>query len=159
MYAILITHPWGLYLICKRDAQECSLRVEHLQIRYKLNGCVTTALFYGGMSGSKAALACIWHEERFYTVGPVLQNDAGDLADRKPWISMPLSQNRFTMTTDVTFLTFRLSTNVPLTLLTSWLFTLYARSTLCIMANGTCMALKQSSATLTLLRLGWCYWP
>ena len=32
---------------CKHDAQGSSSKVEHLQIRYKPNGCVTTALFYG----------------------------------------------------------------------------------------------------------------
>ena len=46
----LITHPWGLYLVCKLDTQGHSLRVECLQIRHKLNGCVTTALFYGAWS-------------------------------------------------------------------------------------------------------------
>ena len=89
------------------------------------------------MSGLKALLACIWHEKRFYTAGLVLQNDADGLANRKPWVSMLLSQNRFTLMTHVTFLVFGLSTNIPLMLLTSWLFALYARSTLCIKANGT----------------------
>ena len=36
------------------------------------------------VSGSKAPLACVWHEEQFYTAGPVLRNGAGDLADGKP---------------------------------------------------------------------------
>ena len=39
-------------------------------------------------------LACVWHEEQFYTAGPVPRNDAGDLVNEKPWVSMPLSWNR-----------------------------------------------------------------
>ena len=60
---------------------------------------------------------------------------------------MPLSQNRFTMWTHTTFLThtFGLSTNVPLMLLISTPFTLYVRSTLCIMDNYTvCMWLHET---------------
>ena len=64
-------------------------------------------------------LACVCHEERFSTAGPVQQNSAGDLADGKPWVSMLLNRNGFTMLTDVTNLAFRISTNVPLVLLTS----------------------------------------
>ena len=41
------------------------------------------------VSGWKALLACVWHEEQFYTAGNVLWNGAGGLAE-KPWISMPL---------------------------------------------------------------------
>ena len=41
------------------------------------------------VSGWKALLACVWHEERFYTAGNVLWNGAGGLAE-KPWISMSL---------------------------------------------------------------------
>ena len=44
-------------------------------------------------------LACVWHEERFYTAGPVSWNGAGDLADGKPLVSMPLSWNEFTILT------------------------------------------------------------
>ena len=33
-------------------------------------------------------LACIWHEEQFYTVVSVPRNGVGDLADVKPWISI-----------------------------------------------------------------------
>ena len=82
------------------------------------------------VSGSKAPLACVWHEERFYTVGPVLRNGAGELADGKPWVSMLLNWNEFTILTRVTFLVFGLSTNVHLTLLIIWLLALYARSVL-----------------------------
>ena len=78
------------------------------------------------VSGSKAPLACVWHEERFYTAGPLLRNSAGGLADGKLWVSMLLSWNGFTMLTRVTNLVFRISTNVPLALLTSWLLALYA---------------------------------
>ena len=75
-------------------------------------------------------LACVWHEEQFYTAGPVLRNGVGELADGKPWVSMPLNWNEFTILTCVTFLAFGLSTNVCLTLLISWLLALYARSML-----------------------------
>ena len=33
-------------------------------------------------------LAYVWHEERFYTGGPVPWNGVGGLADGKPWVSM-----------------------------------------------------------------------
>ena len=82
------------------------------------------------VSGSKAPLACVWHEERFYTAGSVPRNGAGDLADGKPWVSMPLSWIYFIIPTRVTFLAFGLSANVRLTLLISWLLALYARSAL-----------------------------
>ena len=98
------------------------------------------------VSESKVPLACIWHEEQFYTADRVLWNGAGGLADGKPWVSMPLSGKRFTMPTHITFLAFGLSINVPLMLLTSWLLALYAQSVFCIMANHMCMALQQSSA-------------
>ena len=82
------------------------------------------------VSGSKVSLACVWHEEaeRFYTAGPVPWNGADELADGKPWVSMPLNWSEFTIPTRVTFLAFRLSTNVRLTLLISWLLALYAQS-------------------------------
>ena len=79
------------------------------------------------MSGSKVPLACVWYEERFYTAGPVPWNGVVDLADGKP---IPLSWNEFTIPTRVTFLVFGLSTNVRLTLPTSWLLALYAQSAL-----------------------------
>ena len=68
--------------------------------------------------GSKGSLACIWHEEQFYTAGPLLQNGTVGLTDGKPWVSMLLSWNRFTMPTCIAFLAFRLSTNAPLMLIT-----------------------------------------
>ena len=61
------------------------------------------------MSGSKAPLACVWHEEQFYAAGPMPQNGVGDLADGKPWVSMLLSCNKFTIPTCVTFVAFGLS--------------------------------------------------
>ena len=82
------------------------------------------------VSGSKAPLACFWHDKRFYTAAPVPRNGVGDLADGKSWVSMPLSWNEFTIPTRVTFLAFGLSTNVPLTLLISWLLALHAQSVL-----------------------------
>ena len=69
-------------------------------------------------------------------------NGAGDLADVKPWISMPLSWNGFAISTRINFLMFGLSTNVPLTVLISWLLALYAQSALLIMADHMCMALQ-----------------
>ena len=112
------------------------------------------------VSGSKAPLACVWHEEWFYTAGPMPQDGVGGLADGEPWVSMPLSRNGFTMPTRITFLVFRLFANVSLTLITSWLLTLYARSALCIMVNCICMASKQLSeakleCSLTPLRFAW----
>ena len=65
------------------------------------------------MNRLKAPLACVWHEEWFYTADPVPQNGADGLADGKPWLYMALSQNGFTIPIRVTFLEFGLSTNVP----------------------------------------------
>ena len=48
------------------------------------------------VSRSKASLACVWHEEQFYTAGPVPRNGMGGLADGKPRVSMLLSQKGFT---------------------------------------------------------------
>ena len=67
-------------------------------------------------------LASVCHEERLYT-GPVPRNGAGELADGKTWVSMPLSWNEFTIPTRITLLAFGLSTNVRLTLPISWLHT------------------------------------
>ena len=36
------------------------------------------------VSGSKVPLACVWHEEQFYTASAVPRNSVGDLADGKP---------------------------------------------------------------------------
>ena len=58
------------------------------------------------VSRSKVPLACVWHEEQFYTSGPVLRNCAGGLADGKPWVSMQLSRNGFIIPTHVTNLVF-----------------------------------------------------
>ena len=142
IYVKVITHPWGLYFICKRDAQGCSLKINQIQTKWMCYNCFVLWC----LSGSKAPLACVWHEEQFYTAGPVPRNSVGGLVDGKPWVSMPLSWNGITMPTRVANLAFRISTNVSLALLNSWLLELYARSVLCIMANWTCMALQQSSA-------------
>ena len=92
---------------------------------------------------------CIWHEERFYTAGSVLQNSVGGLVGEKPWASMPLNWYGFTMLTRITFLALESSTNILLITLTSWLLTLYAQSTMCIMVNRMYMASQQSSAVLS----------
>ena len=58
------------------------------------------------------------------------RNGAGELADGKPWVSVLLNWNEFTILTCIIFLAFGLSTNVRLTLLISWLLTLYAQCAL-----------------------------
>ena len=68
------------------------------------------------MSRSKAPLACVWHKEQFFTAVPMPQNSMGGLALGFHAVKseqMPLSQNRFTMPTRITFLVFEISTNVP----------------------------------------------
>ena len=85
-------------------------------------------------------LDCVWHEERLYTAGSVLQNSVGGLVGGKPWASMPLNWYGFTVLIHITFLAFESSTNILLIILTSWLLTLYAQSTICIMVNHMCMA-------------------
>ena len=72
----------------------------------------------------KGVLSLCLAQRMIYTAGPVLRSGAGSLADGKPWVSMPLSQNEFTMPTHISFLEFKLSTNVPLMVLISWLLTL-----------------------------------
>ena len=84
------------------------------------------------MSGSKAPLACVWYEEvnDFILLLCRGTDGAGELADGKPWVSMSLNWNEFTIPTRVTFLAFGFPTNVRLTLLIIWLLALYARSVL-----------------------------
>ena len=60
------------------------------------------------------------------------------VADGKPWISMLLSRNEFTILTHITFLAFQLSINVATFDTTNSLLLTYAQSKLS-MANGTCM--------------------
>ena len=62
-------------------------------------------------------LACVWHEEPFHTGLICATEWCSGLADGKPWVSLPLGWNGFTLQTCVTFLVFAISTNVPLTLL------------------------------------------
>ena len=71
---------------------------------------VLQLLCFWCVSGSKAPLTCVWDEEQFYTAGPVPQNDVSGLVDGKPWISMPLNQDGFTMLNHLTFLAFGFST-------------------------------------------------
>ena len=58
---------------------------------------------------------------------------------------MPLGQNGFALLTYVTFLALGQSVNVSLTLLNSWLLSLYVQNTF-YMANHTRMAWQQLSA-------------
>ena len=84
------------------------------------------------VGGSKAPLACSWHKkEWFYTVGPVLEWCKW-CTWWKTLGSMLLSQKGlwFAMLTCVTFLVVQLSIYIPLTLLTSWLFSLYTNCAL-----------------------------
>ena len=75
------------------------------------------------------------------------QNDMGGLGDGKPWVSMPLSQNKFNHADLHNLSGIRILYKCTFdTTNSSWLLALYARSTLCIMANRTCMALQQLSA-------------
>ena len=140
-HVIVITHPWGLYLICKHDARGWSVYKSDTTEWMCYNCFVLWCV-----SGSKAPLASILHKEWFYTASPVPQDSVGGLADGKPWVFMLLSRNGFTMQTHTTFLVFRISTNVPLALLTSWLLALYAWSVLYIMVNWMCMAVQWLSA-------------
>ena len=123
------------------------------------------------VSGSKVHLSCVWYEEWLYTAGSVPQNGAGGWANgwADGWASILLSQNWFTMLTHVTILicvtiltrvtilVFRLSINVPLMPVTSWLLALCAKSTLCIMVNRTCMALQHLStrSSWSIVQLFW----
>ena len=94
--------------------------------------------------------------EWFYTAGSTL-----DWYKWCSWwkalVSIPLSQNGFTMLTHVSFLAFTLSVNILLMLLTSWILALYAQSVLCL-ANHMCIAWQHlfarpnKSIVLTLFR-------
>ena len=110
-------------------------RAEYLQIRYKSNKSVTTALFYGVWADKRCPY---WHKECFYTVGPVPRG----LVDGKPWVSMPLSQNRFIMPNlpwvQTLYIHTSDATNQLATCINVW-------SVLWIMANHMCMALQYSS--------------
>ena len=109
------------------------------------------------VSGSKAPLLVSGTKENGFILLSVLlalsQNVVSSVADGKSWISMPLSQNGFTMLVHITFLVFGLSLNVHLTfaiISTNWLLALYTKYTLC-MANHTCTSSQHSSA-----RQSWC---
>ena len=97
------------------------------------------------MSGLKAPIACVWHEERFYTAGPVPWNGGFKLM-KSLGFPCPLIWYEFTILTHLNFLAFGFSTNVLLTLPTSWLLALYTQSKISIMANRMCMVSQQSSA-------------
>ena len=86
-------------------------------------------------------------EENKFILLILCRNSASGVADGKPGVSMPLSCNGFIMLTCVTFLAFRLSINVLLMLITSWLLALYAQRAL-RMANHMFMALQHSYARL-----------
>ena len=94
-----------MYLICKRDARGQSVYKSHT------NRMDVLQLFcFMVHERIKGALSpCVWHEERFYTAGPVPWNGAGELAGGKPWVSMPSNWNEFIIPTRVSFLSFGLS--------------------------------------------------
>ena len=88
------------------------------------------------MSRSKAPLACVWHKERFFTVGPMPRNSVGGLA-----LGFHAIKSERIYHAD--------SHNLPcvwnlykrtLALLIGWLLALYAQSALYFMANRTYMA-------------------
>ena len=60
----VITHPRGLYMICKHNTCRHSPMAEHLQMRYKPNGHVTTALLYS-VWADQSTLSCVCHEVNF----------------------------------------------------------------------------------------------
>ena len=59
------------------------------------------------VSGSEAYLACVWHKRRMivccWSSAAIIRVV---VADGKPWVSMLLSRNEFTMLTYMTFLAF-----------------------------------------------------
>ena len=140
---IVITHTLGLYLIYKCDAQGQSI--------YKSDTNwmdVLQLLCLWCVSGSKVPLCC-WHKgEQLYITGP-MPEWCKWCCWRKHLVSLTLNQNRFIMLIQVTLLVFQLSINIPLTLLTSYLPTLYAWSMLCIMDNDTWMILQHSTVRLS----------
>ena len=129
MYVVVITHPWGLYLISTYMWHTRAF-TNTIQTEWMCYNCYVLWC----MGKSKVPLVCVWHEKQFYTTGPVLWNGVGGLADGKPWVSMLLIWYGFTMQTRITLLAF---TNLLLMLLISWLLALYARSVICIMDNHT----------------------
>ena len=110
-------------------------RTECLQSRYKLNGCVATALLYG-----------MWVDQGTLSLCLAWRSTIVWCSWWKTLGSMLLSQNRFTKLTRITFLVFGLSINIPLMLLTSWLLAIYAQSVCCIMANHICIPLQHLSS-------------
>ena len=118
------------------------------KIKYKPNGCITTALFYGVCEQTKGTLnLCLaWRGTILYCwfCGGIVRVVYSWWKALDFYIVKPEELTRLTR---VTFLEIVLSINIPLMLLTtSWLLILYAaESTFCI-ANGTCMALQHSSA-------------
>ena len=97
------------------------------------------------MSGSKVPLACAWHEERFYTAGPVLRNGAGFLADGKPWVSMPLIRYGFTIPTHPCIRIFYKRTFDATNQLATGIICTKAQSASWLITS-VCIALQQSSA-------------
>ena len=96
MYVIVITHPLGLYLICKRDTRGCSQRQNIFKSDTNQMD-VLQLLCLLCVHESKAPLACVWHVgERFYTAAPVPEWCEW-LTDGKRWIYMPLCWNGFTI--------------------------------------------------------------
>ena len=133
------------------------LRMEHLLIRYKLNGWLITALFYGEWVNQRCFQLVSGTEENDYILLVLCQNSLSDLAYANPWNSMLLPWNRFAMLTHITFLVFGLFIKLPLTLLTSWLLAWYAHSTPYNMASqmyGFATLVSRPSCSIVYLMKG-----
>ena len=88
-------------------------------------------------------------EENNFILLVLCRNGVSRVPHRKFWISMSLGLKRSTIG-HADLRNFPFSPTIfkkPLTLLTSWLLAIYARSLL-YMANGMCMASQHSSARL-----------
>ena len=98
------------------------------------------------MSGSDTPLACVWHEQQFFTVG---------LVHGMAWVVQLMESFGFSCSLAGMDLPLDLHnlpcvrilyTNIPLMLLTSSLLALYVQRTLCTMDNHTYTALQHLSA-------------
>ena len=155
---IVITHPWGLCLICKHNTWGQSvyksdtkgmdvIQLLCFMVRERIKGDLSLCLAWRTIL---YCWSCPWEWCRIFSWWKTL-------------IEFPChwSRVRITMPSLLTFLAFGFSTNILLMLLTSWLLALYARkyklhhgkSHVYIFTVIVCYAKLERS--LTLLRLGW----